>query len=259
MENLGEKKSKLKNKKKDVITADLSEVIDKSKKDDVEVENKSTYNSNSMPGLNPSIEQKIEINENNSSTINKIIFNIQLLLSLTNKVDEKLVNVFSFLLSQDHLKLIVEERDCREVCCNLLCGMKIKKNKSGKLFYNPQFKSFTKDDVMDLFCDVRCFQKFKDLSYIASKFDYFRLLNIETIFLFTIISEYYPKNQYLDKISHLAQGLLNSAQSKFGLEEKLKEYKGKYDKYFVDDEIVEKVENLDINEGEVAINKMFNS
>jgi len=100
---------KLKNKKiKDVIIAD-NQIIAQTQEDlkvSNHIENEpDTSIKNRLDDLNIEKKERIEISKSNESIINNIIFNMQLLLSMTNKVDIKLVSVFSHFLSQENLKL----------------------------------------------------------------------------------------------------------------------------------------------------------
>lgn len=250
-------KSKLKNKKKDIITVEntstynnssvntlkneekLSKINEENEdeeantiKGDINIEDINTDSNKNINFSTPSNINKIESNEDNNTIINKILFQTQLLAAMTNKLDEKLTYLLSTFISHEHLKGILEERDCREICSNLLCGENMKKVKQNekKYYYNSSTTEFNKDSLLDFFCDIKCFQKFKELADICKNFDYFRLLNIETVFLFSILCDFYPKNLYLEEISKLAQIILN--KNKKISKEILEDFKVKYVKYF---------------------------
>jgi hypothetical protein len=259
------KLSKIKQKKKDVIEIEKSIGIPTEEKkataenfpngpvfEDVKTGKVNPQTSKS-DGANAS--ESVNESEQNNSILHKILFKLQLLLSMTNKIDLKMNLIFSQLLSEDHLKCILEERDCRRVCGNILCGNKLKKDNSKETYYyNNSVKDFRKENAMDFFCDVRCFQKFKDLTTVAQKFDFFRLLNIETIYVLSILVNYYPKNKYLDEISVLAISILNKEKKFVESGEFFQKIKEKYDKFFTESEEKESIDNEDIK-----IDSMFNN
>jgi hypothetical protein len=252
--------TKLKNKKKDVIVADInmqdnktktvSEVkvstsdIIEGKKSDGNSENKQTNNESS--NIIPNIKE-IDSNENTKKSLNKIILNLQFLLSLCDKVDEKLLNIFSVFLSTEQFQSILEERDCRGLCGNMLCDRKIFSKNSGekKYIYSTTPTNFLKENVNDFFCDVRCFQKFREVYEIAKKFDYFRLMHIDSISLFSILSDYYPENYYLTEIKLSAENILANNKNKLNLNVIKDKIKLKYDKYFFDDKSIIEVDKED--------------
>jgi hypothetical protein len=248
---------KLKNKKKDVITLEgsliksTSEIAMTAQNPSSVVEDNLNNNKNKNEESKPipvdsndnstrehKISSKINDTESNNSTIKKILFKIQLLLSMTNKLDSKLLTILTRLLSEEHLKGILEERDSRGICGNLSCGSKLvtKLENSEKYYYNFNSKDFSKDTVSDFFCDVKCYQKFKYILIITKNFDYLRLLNVETIFLLSIIKEFFANNSYLEEISVLSnqilskQYLIQTSQENSHYFVSLKE---KYTKYFL--------------------------
>jgi len=242
--------TKLKNKKKDVIRADINVQDNKTKTvteekvitGDIKEGKTSGANSENDQEKNESSNAKpnlkeIDSNENNKKFLNKIILNLQFLLSLCNKVDEKLLNIFSVFLSTEQFQSILEERDCRGLCGNMLCDTKKfeKNSQEKKYFYGESQTNFSKENINDLFCNVRCFQKFKDVYEIAKKFDYFRLMHIDAISLFSILSDYYPENYYLTEIKLNAENILSNHKNKLNLNEIKDKIKLKYDKYFFDD------------------------
>ncbi len=212
---------KLKNKKKDVISLDNQKIQipqkdpdQQMKNDNSEMEEVKTNPPQKQETDSKEISepQKIKESENVNNVIKKILFKIQLLLSMTSKIDAKLIGILSQVLSEEHIKGILEERDCRGICGNVSCGSKIKtKDKDSASYqYNYTSKDFSKDNVLDFFCDVRCYQKFKEILIITKNFDYLRLLNIETVYLFSILKEFYSDNSYLEEISVLADQILSN-------------------------------------------------
>jgi hypothetical protein len=133
----------------------------------------------------------------------------------------------------------------------------LEKNSYGKKYiYQTNTKQFTKENLSELFCDLSCFQKFKDVFAIAKKFDYFRLLHIDTIILFCILPQYYHDNLYLDEIKLNADRIIKSQRNKENLKEIQDKIKTKYDKYFLAEEkIIEGKSNK--AESEVVISDMF--
>ena len=188
------KKSKLRNKKKDIITADVEKATIIEKKED---------NEEKKNDIKEDIKKNMDSIDTN--ILNKIIFNIQLLLSLHNQIDERLYNIVINYLSSNNLKEILEERDCGGVCGNMLCGKKLLKEKNNKFYFNSKTKDFVKDDIEDFFCDVRCLQKFKDVLKISNKFDYFSLARLEALFYLSFLTEYYPDNKYISNISKFSK------------------------------------------------------
>ncbi len=267
---------KLKNKKKDIIQAEMQPVTQssmsktndnkdnkendniKDNKDKLEIETKVineneqkdekdekeeniNKDSNTNSGTLPA-DENIQKSKANDSTINKIIFNIQLLLSVNDNVDIKLINTICLYLSHDNLKVIIEERECRGVCSNPICCKIVGDNSSSgsnkKYYYDAMSDNFTKDDIFTMFCCIECFNLFKEFSIIASRFDYFRFLKIESLYLFYILPNYYKKSEYLNKISDLAKSILD--KNKVFENERIRDasiltnLKEKYDKYFLE-------------------------
>jgi hypothetical protein len=260
-ENSNTFQTKLKNKKKDVIVADISTVAQNAKpvnegtlphnsiineissntNTESTHENKQTFNTQKVEGNVPSKNNQIEDNDSSKNLINKIILNLQFLLSISNKVDAKLLNLCSFFLSTEHFQSILEERDCREICGNMLCDKKIMEKAShGKkytYYYNVQ--QFSKENPAELFCDMICFQKFKDAYAVAKKFDYFRLLHIDTIILFYILTDYYPNNIYLTENKLNAEKILNSFKKNRKIDITIERVKEKYNDYFFEEKLIE--------------------
>jgi hypothetical protein len=233
---------KLKNKKKDVITLEGSLIHnppDNDKKQNILVEETKIFKNEKEEISEPhesndisSITQKIKNTENNNITIKKILFKIQLLLSMTNKLDSKILSILSQVLSEEHLKGVLEERDSRGICGNLSCGSKLnlKLEDSEKYYYNFTSKDFSKDSVCDFFCDVKCYQKFKDVLNVTKNFDYLRLLTIDTIYLLSILKEFYADNSYLEEISILSTQILSKQPLS---QEYFSSLKEKYTKFFL--------------------------
>jgi hypothetical protein len=261
-----DKLSKIKQKKKDVIQIEKTIEIPKEEKNQEEknqdgpiieeVKTELPESNSNLPQEEKKISDKVSENDQNNSTLQKILFKIQLLLSMTNKLDSKISLILSQILSEDHLKCILEERDCRNVCGNILCGEKLKGDKSKKTYYyNSNVKDFRKENAMDFFCDVRCFQKFKDLTSIAQKFDFLRLLNVETIFALSILNEFYPKNKYLEEISLLSRNILNQERNYLDNKEFFENVKKKYEKFFTEE--VEEGNKIDINQEVPSLDSVF--
>ena len=224
--------SKLKNKKKDIISAEKAEekIIPavnntNNKKDADTLTHKDEQNNLKEQ------ENSIEGNEGNNSLLNKITFKIQLLFSMTNKLHEKLISIFSKIITVEHLKVILEERDCRGVCGYFKCGTKLNK-KDKKYYYNSTKKEFTKESLSDYFCCSECVQNFIEIYRICEGFDYFRLLNLENIYLLSVINEYDPKNKYLDEISALAKSIISNDNKYKGREDIFKQFRENLDVYF---------------------------
>jgi len=255
-----DKLSKIKQKKKDVIQIEKSIEVPQTQEDPIieEVKTDSTEK-NSIPSKEEKkISDKVSENQHNNSTLQKILFKIQLLLSMTNKLDSKISLILSQLLSEDHLKCILEERDCRNVCGNILCGEKLKGDKSKKTFYyNSNIKEFRKENAMEFFCDVRCFQKFKDLTSIAQKFDFLRLLNVETIFVMSILNDFYPQNKYLEEISALSKIILNQERNYLDNKEFFEEIRKKYDKFFSEESEEDNKNKHEINQEVSSLDSVF--
>ena len=234
------KKDKLKNKKKDIISADVEQPMnkkeetknDESKKENPKVEEITTELEKEQTKENKN-EQNQESNSKISALINKIIYNIQLLFSMHSKLDEKLFSLLVKYLSRDHMKDILEERDCRQVCGNILCGKKLNRNKNDKLYYNSKMKEFVKEEIVDFFCDVRCMQKFKDALKISDKFDYFTLARLDALCAFTMLPDFFSDNMYINNISKFANMILVELKKD---PNDLKIYEKKLTEYFEVDE-----------------------
>lgn len=243
--------NKTKKKQKDIITIERNVEI---KPEDKVNENTTVTEENVNTNK---VSNNISDSTDNNSVITKVLYKLQLLLSMTNKLDEKILQLLSQLLSEEHLRNILEERDCRGICGNLLCGLKLNLNEDKhKYSYNNNFKLFTKENAFDYFCDVKCFQKFKDLLNQAKKFDYLRLLNMQNIYTLAILKEFYPTNKYLEEISTLAFTMLNKELRFTSNQEHYQQIRGKYIKYFSDEIIVEVV--TEENSNEINLNKIFN-
>jgi hypothetical protein len=198
--------------------------------------------------------KKMNINNNIDSNkiINSIIYDIQLYLSLNDKIDEKLYNLITEYLSTEHLKNILEERDCRSVCSNMLCGKEFVKNDKS-VYFNSKKKEFVKVDLVDFFCDVKCFQKFKDLMEKAGKFDYLKFVQVDFIYPLTRLDDFYPNNLYIKKITKSAKILLSE---KHESNEVLEILKQKYNKYFMP-ELDEFFDITTKDFSNVELNKIF--
>ncbi len=219
-------------------------------------------------------DTKKEINKSNSdenknsNVINKIIFNIhfniQLFLSSKKKINRKLFDILMNFLSIDHLKAILEERDCIGLCGNILCDKVIEKRKTKKSFYNSQLKDFVKDDVLGYFCDIKCFQLFKDAIKLSNNFDYLRLFKFESLFIFFNLKNYFSDEIYMKKISSIVKPvyentLKNVDELTFDL------LKTKYDNYFNDLNKIEcnntlngiSNEDKNIHNNNIDLNKVF--
>jgi hypothetical protein len=239
MENI---KEKLKNKKKDIISSETEEPIkiEEPKIEPVLEEIKTEKKKVTF------VETKDEIKKENNSIIsayiNKLIFNIQLLFSMHAKLDEKLYTLLINYLSKEHLKDILEERDCKEFCGNVLCGKKLNRDKNKKLYYDSRQKEFIKEEIFDFFCDVRCMQKFKDAVKISQKFDYFTLARLDALCYFRALPDYFGDNMYISNIAKFSNMIL--AEIKKDPEE-LKHFEKKVNDYFEIDE--KELDNITIS------------
>lgn len=201
-----------------------------------------------------------EQSSSNSNLINHVLFNIQLFFSQNKKICPKIYELLLNYLSVDHLKMVLEERDCIEICGNMLCNKVISKQKTKKYFYNSKTKEFVKEDVLGLFCDVRCFQKFKDAMKIANNFDYFRLFKFESLFILYNSKNYFNGEIYLKKIAYLIKPMYENSLKNVD-EITLDLLKTKYDNYF-SDKNEEAADTKNINENNandnvVELNKVF--
>jgi hypothetical protein len=267
MENSQTNLKKLKNKKKDFITTDTPMINTQNKTTTTNDKSKQiTQNTNksndeninngmiiedvsSTEKINGKTDKNVAKSDDgfDKNQIYSIVFNIQLLLSISDKVDDKLVDLLSLYLSPEQMQSILEERDCRGVCGNMLCSNKISQNSEEKKYlYNPSNSQFTKDELSELFCNIRCLQKYKDAYTKTKKFDFFRLMNIETIVLFSKISEYYPYNEQLSLITKISNSILEK-NTKYKIEEIKDRVLVKCDRYFYEEshsEITEDMSNL---------------
>lgn len=229
MEN---KKEKLKNKKKDIIANDFEKPEPKkeeTKKSEPVIEEINTESQKPE-------EPKQNTSQTNSKTIayiNKIIYNIQLLLSIHNLIDDKLYNLLIGYLSKEHLKDILEERDCKEICGNMLCGKKLNRDRNRRFYYDSKSKDFIKEEIVDFFCDVRCMQKFKDALKVSQKFDYFMLARVEALCAFSLLPDFFPDNNYIENIAKFSKMILYEMKKE---PEDLKIYEKKINDYFEIDE-----------------------
>jgi len=197
-----------------------------------------------------------EQTSSNNNIVNHVIFNIQLFFSRDKKIYTIIYELFINYLSVEHLKAILEERDCIEVCGNILCDNKIEKAKMKKFYYNSKLKEFVKEDVLSFFCDVRCFQKFKDGIKIANNFDFLRLFKFESLYLFYNIKNYFSEELYLKKISGIIKPLYETYLKNIdGI--KLEMLKVKYDNYFLEEK--NKKQEDKNSESEKSSNKKENS
>jgi hypothetical protein len=250
------KKDKLKNKKKDIITPETPVVNnkietnadEKNEKNENNAELKKESESDKKVSFKEEIEvntfikneptsttkeKKEELNEKTGQIMNSISYNIQLLLSLYNTVDDKLYTIISKYLAPDHIRNILEERDCRQICGNLICGKRVTRPSVKKFYYDAKSKDFVKDDIIDYFCDIKCFQKFKDLTKLSQKFDYLTLLRLDFLVMLSVLPEYFPDVKYIEKVAKLAQTIL--AEKNFSEVEILK-HKQYFEKYFTEEE-----------------------
>ena len=215
------KMDKIKNKKKDIIESESTmHLKSEIKKEEEKKEEKNIK-------ILELKKKDINISDINTQIINKLI----LLLSLNDKIDIKLVNILSNYLSQNHLKEILEERDCRNICGNLICGEELLDDINYKKYFDPNEGEITKLSTIDSFCDEKCFEIFNNIYKFSSKYDYSIYLNIESIYLFKYLKDYLPVNKYLNEISELAEMIISSIDE--NNLEKNEIYKKKYDNYFL--------------------------
>ena len=119
------------------------------------------------------------------------------------------------------------------------------------------FLKFRKENAMEFFCDVRCFQKFKDLTSIAQKFDFLRLLNVETIFVMSILNDFYPQNKYLEEISALSKIILNQERNYLDNKEFFEEIRKKYENFFSEESEEDNKNNQEINQEVSSLDSVF--
>jgi hypothetical protein len=222
------KKGKLKNKKKDIISSEI-ETPNEPKKEEQKKEEPKEEQISTEPQKESNTEAKPETNSMTIARINKIIYNVQLLFSMHSKIDDKLFHLLVKYLNKDHLKDILEERDCRQICGNILCGKKLIRDKNDKYYYDSKAKDFVKEEIVDFFCDVRCMQKFKDALKISQKFDYFTLARLDALCSFSLLPEYFPDNMYIYNISKFANEILVGMKKD---DSELKIYEKKTNDYF---------------------------
>ena len=201
-----------------------------------------------------------EKDDQTSKLLNKITLRLQTLLSIYPKVEEKLACVLIKFISPEHIKNILEERDCNNFCGNFLCDRVLnkEKEKDKRLFYNPETKKFTKDDLLSFFCNVKCFQIFKDFCKVAESFDYLYLTSKESTIIFNILIDYFPNNKYLKQISDIAKELITL--NKIEMNETYKSIRDKLNKLFIED--LDQYLNFDdvkITEESVDVSALFNS
>jgi hypothetical protein len=215
-------KSKLKNKKKDVIS--LNDTSTPSPSPSTSSSSKDN-NGPQQPPIDDLPEQfYLEMNKNTTHLIDKVLWEIQVLLAMTNSIDDKLKNCFVPLLSKEHINNILEERESRNVCGNFQCGKVIDTKSKSVYSYNSIKKQYTKIDPQDYFCSIECFNIFKQMTLTCiDKFDYFKLLSLNTIFLLANIKYYYPEQKNLNRIADLSENLIQDylthnkeAKSKLG-------------------------------------------
>lgn len=201
-----------------------------------------------------------EQSSTNNNYINHVIFNIQLFFSQNKKICPKIYELLINFLSVDHLKAILEERDCLELCGNILCNNQLSKLKTKKYFYNSKTKEFEKEDVLSFFCDVRCFQKFKDAMKIANNFDYLRLFKFDTLYVLYNSKNFYIGEIYLKKIAYLIKPLYENSLKNVD-EITIDIIKTKYENYFnvKNDETNKNIENeiIDSKENVIQLNTVF--
>jgi len=193
--------------------------------------------------------------QQSSKLLDKITLRLQTLFSIQPKIDEKLANLLIKFISPEHIKNILEERDCNSFCGNFLCDKVLKKDKDGRLFYNPETKKFTKEDIYTFFCNVKCFQSFKDFCKVAETFDYLYLSSPSSAVIFNILIDYFPNNKYLKQISDIAKEIIdiNINQADFKtLNIKTREYLNTLfiedlDKYLNFDDITIKEETINVS------------
>lgn len=260
-ENLSDKAlEKLKNKKKDIIqpekaliqtllnNAETKEATDKVKNNNL---SNNLNNNNEISNNKTSQEEvknsNIETNDNNTNSNNlnimsnipdnsktiklfdKIITTIQEYLALTTKVDAKLFQILTSYISMDQLKVILEERDCLNICGNLQCDNGIESSLSKKFKFNLQTKEFSRDDVKDFFCSEKCFEAFKALMIQIASYDYLLVTAFEPIYVLSRIEDFYPQNKYLKNLSLAAKNFINFKYK----DKETKELRDKYNKFFI--------------------------
>ena len=205
------KLKKLKNKKKDIITLGSSTVNINQNNSSEKILTQPL--SSKLPDNKTIILDKFifEQNKDNSSLLAKIYFQIELLFSYTNIVDIKLCNIILPLISKTHFENIREERDGRNICSNFLCGNKIERNRKSSIIYDPKSKDFVSDSIINYFCCTKCFDQYNQfLSLSIRNYNYLLLFTLDTIFLYSILYEYFEDNIYLKKIGEIAENMIDS-------------------------------------------------
>ena len=251
---------KIKNKKKDIIT--LTDTPSTNSKDNKE--NNQPLSSTIKKIREETERYTLPLTKNTTFITDKILFQIQLLLSMTDKVDEKIVNVFVPLLSKEHFQNILEERECRSICVNFLCSEKIKNKSNGKIVYNIIRDEFSRDNIFDYFCSKECFEKYRKWTMQSiEKFDYLNILSLSNIFLLTNIKDCYPENKYLERIADLADNILqeylrNNKQLK--LDNYFQHHRLRIAKIFIDnfDELIKDQEFSNKEEDKEIMKSLFN-
>ena len=225
---------KLKNKKKDIIQLGPNTVTDQQAKllltknfDDktikqlkeereIKKENKISNQplSSTLPKNEVNLEEKVtylDIDRNNLFLIEKLLLELQLLLSLNDVVDEKLVKILAPLLGINHFNSILEERNCRKICGNFFCGRKIHVVFSKSLKYDEITNEFTNAPIMDMFCDKKCYEEYSKLRKMSGReFRIENLLKLENITLFKSLRVFFEDNPHISRINNLAENLLDT-------------------------------------------------
>ena len=259
MEQKKDISKKLKNKKKDIIT--FSDTPSTTNKDNKENNQPLSSTINQVP--EETEHYTLPLTKNTTFITDKILFQIQLLLSMTDKVDEKIVNVFVPLLSKEHFQNILEERECRTICCNFLCSEKINNKSNGKITYNIIRDEFSRDTLFDYFCSKECFEIYRKWTMQSiEKFDYLNILSLSNIFLLTNIKDYYPENKYLERIADLADNIMQEYlrnNKELKLDNYFQRQRLRVAKLFIDnfDELIKEEEFTNKEEDKKIIQSLF--
>ena len=247
-----QKLKKLKNKKKDVITINPLEVLNANSlknnfkdktKEEIKKEKKLIQENklNSQPLSSNQMHTAKDLSslnsnkgyyclvsdKNNSFLMDKIIVKLENFLSYTEKIDEKLYKLLSTLLSVKQYNDILEERECLNICGNLLCDNIIKnKEEKGTFSYDNIRNKFGTENLGNVFCCKNCFGIFqKAVKYSAKNYKYENLFNLDIILLFEALQDYYEKDDDLTRISNLATNLLDTyIRHNKNIENEIKEY-----------------------------------
>ena len=262
-----QKLKKLKNKKKDVITINPLEVLNANSlknnfkdktKEEIKKEKKLIQENklNSQPLSSNQMHTAKDLSslnsnkgyyclvsdKNNSFLMDKIIVKLENFLSYSEKIDEKLYKLLSTLLSVKQYNDILEERECLNICGNLLCDNIIKnKEEKGTFSYDNIRNKFGTENLGNVFCCKNCFGIFqKAVKYSAKNYKYENLFNLDIILLFEALQDYYEKDDDLTRISNLATNLLDTyIRHNKNIENEIKEYCNKkrveLTKVFVED------------------------